>query len=184
MARKKGLDPEDKDLLLKVKKGDESAFEKIFRKYYTPMVLFAVNYLHDKDRAESIVQDVFVALWDKRVVNVIASLEGYLVVSVRNRCHNELKRQGTIKKFEKAFDPELIEWPEYRDKEFMKKINEAIEELPPKRKRIFKMNRIEGLKYKDIAQRLSISPKTVEVQMGKALKYLRERLLPLKKQLL
>jgi RNA polymerase sigma-70 factor (ECF subfamily) len=46
------------------------------------------------------------------------------------------------------------------------------------------MNRIEGLKYKDIAQRLSISPKTVEVQMGKALKYLRERLLPLKKQLL
>lgn len=175
---------EDKELLQRLKKGDEHAFEIIFKRYYAPMVLFAVNYLHDKDRSESIVQDVFVKLWANRLLSDISSLKGYLVVAVRNRCSNELKRQGVIRNYTKSFNTEVEEWPRFHEKEFIEKINRTIDELPPRRKKIFRMNRIEGLRYKEIAERLSISPKTVEVQMGKALKYLREKLLPLKKQLL
>jgi len=175
---------EDKELLLQLKKSDEHAFEIIFKRYYAPMVLFAVNYLHDKDRSESIVQDVFVKLWEKRFLLDINSLKGYLVVAVRNRCNNEIKRQGVIRGYAKTFNVNPEEWPQFHDEEYIEKINRTIDELPPRRKMIFRMNRIEGLRYKEIAERLSISPKTVEVQMGKALKYLREKLLPLKKHLL
>ncbi len=174
----------DIDLLLRLRNGDENAFESIFKKYYASMVLFAMNYLHDRDRSESIVQDVFVIFWEKRFVLDISSLRGYLVVAVRNRCHNELKRQGVIRNYEKSIEPNVEEWPQFPEKENIEKINKIIEELPPRRKKIFKMSRLEGLKYKEIADILAISPKTVEVQMGKALKYLREKLLPLKRQLL
>jgi len=175
---------DDIELLMRLKKGDEHAFEIIFKRYYAPMVLFAVNYLHDKDRSESIVQDVFVKFWEKRSVLEISSLRGYLVVSIRNRCHNEQKRLGVVRSYEKYVDSDDGVWPQYQDKESVERINRVIEELPPRRKIIFKMSRIDGLKYKEIADKLAISPKTVEVQMGKALKYLREKLLPLKKQLL
>lgn len=175
---------DDKNILLRLRKGDELAFERIFKKYYAPMVLFALNYLHDKDRSESIVQDMFVKFWEKRFALDISSLRSYLVVAVRNRCNNELKRQGVIRNYEKSVEPDVGEWPQYSDKESVEIINKIIEELPPRRKKIFKMSRLEGLKYKEIAEKLAISPKTVEVQMGKALKYLREKLLPLKKQLL
>ncbi len=175
---------EDVFLLKRLRNGDEVAFEVIFKRYYASMVLFALNYLHDKDRTESIVQDVFVKFWEKRFALEISSLQGYLVVSVRNRCHNELKRQGVVRGYEKSVEPDASVWPQYPDRESAEQINRVIEELPPRRKMIFKMSRIEGLKYKEIAEKLAISPKTVEVQMGKALKYLREKLLPLKKQLL
>ncbi len=175
---------DDIDLLMRLREGDELAFEGIFKRYYAPMVLFAVNYLHDKDRSESIVQDVFVKFWEKRFEMEVSSLRGYLVVSVRNRCHNELKRQGVIRNYEKAVEPDIEEWPVFSDRVSVERINMIIEELPPRRKIIFKMSRIEGLKYKEIADKLAISPKTVEVQMGKALKYLRDKLLPLKRQLL
>lgn len=175
---------DDIALLMRLREGDEVAFEIIFKRYYAPMVLFAVNYLHDKDRSESIVQDVFVKFWEKRAILEISSLRGYLVVSIRNRCHNELKRQGVVRNYEKSVDPDAGIWPQYQDKESVERISRVIEELPPRRKTIFKMSRIDGLKYKEIADKLAISPKTVEVQMGKALKFLREKLLPLKKQLL
>lgn len=175
---------EDIDLLMRLREGDKLAFEIIFKRYYAPMVLFALNYLHDKDRSESIVQDVFVKFWEKRFALEVSSLQGYLVVSVRNRCHNELKRQGVVRSYEKSVEPDVAIWPQYQDMQSVEQINRIIEELPPRRKIIFKMSRIEGLRYKEIAEKLTISPKTVEVQMGKALKYLREKLLPLKKQLL
>ena len=175
---------DDKELLLRLKKGDKNAFEEIFRKYYSSLVFFALNFLNDKDLSESIVQEVFVKLWEKRNLLEIRSLRGYLVVSTRNRCHNELTRQGVIRKYEKSTDPENEEWPQFHEEEYLKKIYSVIEELPPARKKILKMRLIDGMRYKEIAKELSISPKTVEVQLGKALKFLRERLLPLKKQIL
>jgi len=175
---------DDKELLLRLKNGDKNAFEEIFKKYYSSMVFFALNYLNDKDLSESIIQEVFVKLWEKRSLLEIRSLKGYLVVTVRNRCHNELKRQGVIRNYAKRKDLNDEEWPEFSEQEYLKKIYSVIEELPPARKKILKLKLLDGLKYKEIAQKLSISPKTVEVQMGKALKYLRERLMPLKKQIL
>lgn len=175
---------DDKELLLKLKRGDKNAFEEIFNKYYSSLVFFALNYLNDKDLSESIVQEVFVKLWEKREFLEIRSLKSYLVVSARNRCHNELKRQGVVRTYEKRKDIKAEEWPEFSDKLYLEKIYEVIGELPPARQKILKMKLLDGLKYREIAEKLSISPKTVEVQMGKALKYLREKLMPLKKQIL
>jgi RNA polymerase sigma-70 factor (ECF subfamily) len=170
--------------LKSLKEGNEKAFEEIFKNYYPHMVLFAMRFLHDKDLSESIVQEVFVRLWEKRKNGDIQSLKNYLVVSVRNRCHNELKRQGVVRDYEKKSVQEVASWPVFKDKEYLERINQTIDSLPVQRKKIFKMSRLEGLKYKEIANQLGISPKTVEAQMGKALKYLREQLYPLKKQIL
>ncbi len=175
---------DDKELLLGLKRGNKDAFEEIFRKYYSSLVFFALRYLNDKDLSDSIVQDVFVSLWEKRDLLEIHSLKSYLVVSVRNRCNNELKRQGIVKTYEKNSDKDNEVWPLFHEEEYLKKIYSLIEELPPARKKILKMKLIDGLKYREIAEKLSISPKTVEVQMGKALKFLREKLMPLKKQIL
>ncbi len=172
-------------LLLKVKKGDEHAFEQIFKSYYPHLVLFAQKYLGDRDSSESLVQEVFISMWEKRRELDIRSLKGFLVVSVRNRCTNELKHQKVVRDYEKADNiSQQIEWPQYTETIYINRINQVIDELPAQRQRIFRMSRMDGLKYREIAEKLNISPKTVEAQMGKALKYLRDRLQPLKQQLL
>ncbi|WP_439184248.1 RNA polymerase sigma-70 factor [Carboxylicivirga taeanensis] len=176
---------QDKVLLKRIKAGDEHAFELVFKNYYPHLVLLAQKYLGDQDLSESIVQSVFVKMWEKRSVMDIQSLRGFLVVAVRNRCTNELKHQKVVREYEKAHI-ETIEpvRMSFNENVYLQKINSVIDELPEQRRRIFKMSRMDGLKYKEIAEKLNISPKTVEVQMGKALKYLREQLHPLKKQLL
>ncbi|WP_430816604.1 RNA polymerase sigma-70 factor [Carboxylicivirga sp. RSCT41] len=175
----------DDKLLRKIKAGDETAFELVFKNYYPHLVLLAQKYLGDKDLSESIVQSVFVKMWEKRREIEIRSLKGFLVVAVRNRCTNELKHQQVVREYEKISDTkEEAVWMTFNENVYLQKINNVIDELPEQRRRIFKMSRMDGLKYREIAEKLNISPKTVEVQMGKALKYLREQLQPLKKQLL
>ncbi|MBR8535655.1 RNA polymerase sigma-70 factor [Carboxylicivirga sediminis] len=181
------LDPniQDRMLLEKIKAGDERAFELVFKNYYPHLVLLAQKYLGDKDLSESIVQGVFVKMWEKRRETDIKSLKGFLVVAVRNKCTNELKHRQVVYQYEKnqTEKPEPV-WMSFNENVYLNKINSVIDELPEQRRRIFKMSRMDGLKYKEIAEKLNISPKTVEVQMGKALKYLREQLQTLKKQML
>ncbi|WP_075591588.1 RNA polymerase sigma-70 factor [Labilibacter marinus] len=166
-----------------IKQGDESAFEELFRLHYVSLTAFANSFMHDLDIAESIVQNVFVKLWEKRSKYEINSLKSYLMIAVRNSCHNELKRLQHERSYKKTITSEdVIAEVNYSDSGVMERISETINQLPEQRKRIFKLNRLEGLKYREIAERLNISPKTVEVQMGKALKFLRENLLELKKQ--
>ncbi len=185
MAVQLNIDTHDSVLLNKIKAGDEHAFELVFKNYYPHLVLLAQKYLGDKDLSESIVQSVFVKMWEKRRVTEIKSLRGFLVVAVRNRCTNELKHQQVVRDYEKINANQAeSEWMTFNENVYLQKINKVIDELPEQRRRIFKMSRMDGLKYREIAEKLNISPKTVEVQMGKALKYLREQLQPLKKQLL
>ncbi|MCU4177789.1 RNA polymerase sigma-70 factor [Carboxylicivirga sp. N1Y90] len=175
---------DDKQLLLKIKAGDERAFELLFKHYYPHLVIFAQRYLSDRANSESLVQDVFLKMWEKRSSLDIRSLKGYLVVTVRNQCHNELKHQAVVRAYEKVDNAETEVWPEYRETHYLDRINKVINELPKQRQIIFKMSRMDGLKYREIAEQLNISPKTVEAQMGKALKFLREHLQPIKKQIL
>ncbi|TRX66476.1 RNA polymerase sigma-70 factor [Carboxylicivirga sp. M1479] len=175
----------DEVLLKNIKAGDKNAFELVFNNYYAHLVLLAQKYLKDKDLSESIVQSVFVKMWENRKKVEIRSLRGFLVVAVRNRCTNELKHQQVVREFEKVHDDQNeAVWMTFNENVYLQHINKVIDELPEQRKKIFKMSRMDGLKYREIAAKLNISPKTVEVQMGKALKYLREQLQPLKKQLL
>lgn len=134
------------------------------------------------DQSEEVVQEVFLNYWDKRTtLAVTGSLKAYLYRSVRNACLNQLKHQkvrnsyvliqtGILKEEESRVSDNVVQM------ELQQKIDTSIEELPSERKKIFKLSREEGLKYKEIADQLGLSVKTVEAQMGKALKYLRENL--------
>ena len=171
----------DSDLLLRISNDDEKAFGQIFHRHYKRMVMVARRYMTDLDLSENIVQQIFVKLWEQRKNLQINSFEAYLLVSVRNSCNNELKHQKTIRKYENQAIDEPWETDDvYPDNETLEKIYKVIEEMPPQRKKIFKMNRLEGMKYKEIAEALQLSPKTVEVQISKALKYLKENLSYLK----
>lgn len=171
----------DSELFDRIANDDGNAFQQVFRNHYKHMVMVAVRYLNDKDLSENIVQQVFVKLWEQRKNLQIRSFEAYLLVSVRNSCHNEIKHMQAVRKYESL--PQEIPWqepPEMTDNTLIEKVYQAIEAMPEQRKKIFKMNRLDGMKYKEIAEALQLSPKTVEVQIGKALKYLRENLSHLK----
>ncbi len=143
---------------------------------------YVSRYVDDPDQAEEIVQEVFYNFWNKRSeIFITGSLESYLFRAARNSSLNYIKhlkvrheyataREVLMKEEESRVTDEVVEL------ELHQKIDECIEQLPAERQRIFKMSRFEGLKNKEIAEKLNISIKTVEAQMGKALKYLRENL--------
>ena len=159
----------------------EEAFKTIFERYYSSLCCFAVQYLKDDSSAEEIVQDVFLKIWEKRnSIRIETSVKNYLFRSVRNTClnliqHEKIKNQhvdDTQKRFKQEIDPDKY----YLEIDLVKKIEESIDSLPEKRREIFRLCKEDGLKYKEIADRLNISVKTVEAQMGLALKTLREKL--------
>jgi RNA polymerase sigma-70 factor (ECF subfamily) len=172
---------EDKELYFKLKDGDERAFQSLFRKYYPAMCHFASHFLHDSELAEEIVQDMFVKIWEKRaILNIETSVKHYLFRSVRNHCLNQIQHEKIKKQYAKmvldSAHQEIDAEQYYLEVDLMLRIEKSIDSLPPKRKEIFRLSREQGLKYKEIADTLGISVKTVEAQMGLALKYLREDL--------
>ncbi len=172
---------EDQELYLKIRHGDERAFQVIFRKYYSAMCSFACQFLKDRELAEETVQDMFVKIWEKREnLNIETSVKHYLFRSIRNHCLNQIQHEKIKKKYaDKVIESSYQEInPEqfYIEVDLLKRIEQSIESLPPKRQEIFRLSREQGLKYKEIADTLKISVKTVEAQMGLALKHLREEL--------
>lgn len=146
------------------------------------MVGFAKKYLNDIDLAKEIVHEAFLKLWEKRKeMDTSKSVKSYLYTSVYNRSLNYIRDN---KKFDKTEGKtELLERAENWDasnqmiaEEIQIKINQTLENLPEKCRKIFMMSRYEELKYKEIAEKLNISIKTVETQMSKALKALRNNL--------
>ncbi len=159
--------------------GDRDAFEQVFRTHYRPLCAFALQYVKDGDRAQDLVQDLFVRLWQERErLQVATSIKSYLFAAVRNRCLNALAATGRLH----PLDEEMHDRPQEDDRtetehaERAARVQAAIEALPEERRKVFRLSRNEGLKYHEIAERLGISIKTVENQMGKALKTLREEL--------
>ncbi len=159
--------------------GDRAAFEALFRLHYRPLCAFAVGYLKDMDRAEDLVQDLFFRLWlDREKVNITTSTKAYLYASVRNRCLNAVKAGARMRVVNEETEDLAAaeERSEDEHTERIARVQAAIEQLPEERRKVFKLSRYEGLKYHEIAERLGISVKTVENQMGKAFKTLREEL--------
>ena len=167
-----------------IRSGDENSFELAFRLYYAPLVVLAMRWIKDKDSAQNIVQGVFVKYWEKRASLQISSLKGYLRVAVRNSCMNEIKHAGVMRAYEKRpVEDEVAEEYDVSEDLYAQKLYLAIDEMPPQRKRIFLLSRVDGKKYREIAEMLNLSPKTVEAQMGKALQFLREKLAALRTQM-
>lgn len=147
-------------------------FDNIFKLYYRPLCLYALHYVHDIDNAEDIVQDCFVAMIEKGMGENIDNVRSYLYIAVRNRCLNMLRdthkelsatdAEGDISD-EEAVEASLHE----------AELWTAIDSLPAKCREVFLMSKQQGLKYREIANELGISEKTVEHQISKALKVLR-----------
>jgi RNA polymerase sigma-70 factor (ECF subfamily) len=162
-----------------IRKGDEAAFSRLFDGYYSALCFFAAKYLNDIDLSRSLVQQVFVDLWVKREkIDVTSSVKSYLYRSVKNRCIDHLRKEKnttgiseSVENINKMPFRDLVEEAELKDR-----LNTAINQLPEKCREIFLLCRFEGLKYAEIAQKLNISVKTVEMQMGIALKKLRKSL--------
>ena len=172
---------DDKELYLKLKEGNEQAFQVLFKKYYSAMCHFARQFLNDSEMADETVQDMFVKIWEKREsLNIETSVKHYFFRSVRNHCLNQIQHEKIKKQYAKVVlesaSHEISPEQYFIEVDLVKRIEASIEALPPKRKEIFRLSREQGMKYRDIAETLNISVKTVEAQMGLALKHLRDEL--------
>jgi RNA polymerase sigma-70 factor, ECF subfamily len=170
----------DGDIIRRIRQGDVQQFESLFRSSYISLVRYARTLLKDQDTAEEIVQDLFFRIWkDREKIRIESSLNGYLFRSVHNRCLHFIEHHRIVEKHaeEMSFgQPESPESPSdiLNYKELQTKIASILEKLPERCGKIFYMNRFEGLKYNEIAEILSVSVKTVEANMGKALKEFRK----------
>jgi RNA polymerase sigma-70 factor (ECF subfamily) len=161
--------------------GNLNNFEALFKMYYAPLVVYACRFVNETDIAREIVQDFFVRLFEKRQTLAIdISIKSYLYRSVYNCCINYINQRVIQDKHLKNIDMEKVDEDNLENEinrlELQQKIVEVIETLPAKCRRIFKMNRLEGLKNEEIAMKLNLSKRTVETQISKALKILRLKL--------
>lgn len=167
------------DLLLLIEDNDKDAFTDFYSHNFRKLILVADKYVQSIPAAEEIVQDVFLKIWEeKELLSEIKSIKAYLYRSVVNASINFINRQKNIEKHHlKIADhivPDEVERHDEENELIVLLYNE-IEMLPEKCQQVFKLSRIEGLKYRDIASQLNISEKTVENHMGNALKILRNR---------
>lgn len=172
----------DLEIIRRIRQGDEAQFESLFRSSYVSLVRYAKTLIKDHETAEEIVQDLFSKLWqDRDKIKIESSLNGYLFRSVHNRCLHWIGHEKVVAKHVQEIEYLQTESPEIPAdilyfKELQERISVILARLPERCGQIFYMNRFEGMKYAEIAERLSISVKTVEANMGRALKVFRKAL--------
>ena len=183
-SKKRGniLYMEEQNLLIGLRQGDSDTFSKLFTAYYRDLVLFGGNFLPDREMCEDIVQSVFLRLWNDRAsLEIETSLKSYLLKAVRNSCLDEIRHRNIMRQHESFAlsnnvleDVDTVHYILYSD--LSRHLDEALRQLPDVYREAFEMNRFGGLKYKEIAARLQVSERTVEVRIGKALELLRVKL--------
>jgi RNA polymerase sigma-70 factor, Bacteroides expansion family 1 len=175
---------DERALMARLSAGDGAAFTTLFERYYDALCAFAAGFLTSRAEAEEIVEDVFVRVWELRErLEVRDSMKSYLYAATRNRALNQLRRERLewrwvndetmcrdvpeAARTEHGIDDELYA------ADFARAIDVAVDRLPPRCRQVFLLHRQHGLTYSEIAVALGISPKTVENQLGRALKQLR-----------
>ena len=172
----------DFDLADRIRSGDHAAFEILFHQYYSRLCVFSNGYVKSLDIARDVVQEVFIKVWDNRENFIITqSLKAYLFMAVRNQSLNFIQEKKQKNRLEERLRKqqelnESVKREDFNKDELSQKIWKLVEELPEKRRAIFILYRKHGLSYSEIADVMKIARKTVENQMGKSLKFLRERL--------
>lgn len=167
-----------------VRKNDRQAFETLYNGYFKRLFVFCLPMIRSKESAEEIVNDVFIRLWERRETLLeIENAEVYLYVATRNRTLDYIRKAPSSKtedlhniggdRISFSLDPEQL----MITKEMKRKIEMAIDRLPPRCKLIFKLIKEDGLKYKDVAAILDLSIKTVEAQLTIAMKKLTSAIL-------
>lgn len=172
----------ESEIIRRIREGDKREFETLFRSSYASLVRYAQTILKDTDSSEEIVQELFFRLWqDKEKLQIESSLKGYLFRSVHNRCLHFIEHQKVAERHagEVASTTDLTVEPVTEAiyfSELQARVAKVLERLPQRCSEIFKMSRFEGMKYNEIAEKLSVSLKTVEANMGRALKEFRKAL--------
>ncbi|MDA3893391.1 MAG: RNA polymerase sigma-70 factor [Salinivirgaceae bacterium] len=172
---------EDKNRMRAIKNGEIKVFEELFRILYPALCGYALKILKDPDQAEEIVQEVFYVYWKRREAVIInSSLKSYLYRAVHNKCLHYIEHQKVVNKYVKHYEHTEVGYYSPDDAiqtgELYTAYKRTLSELPERCRVIFQMSRNYGLKYQEIADKLSISIKTVEANMGKALKAFRHSL--------
>lgn len=173
---------DDQQLLESIRAGDKNAFQNCFHKFYRKLRVYAYTFVRDNEDAEEIVQQVFCRIWERKdQLRPEGSLQSFLYRSVYNESLSLLRHQKVRNTFQiyqtkhmENQDPDVSH--QILASELSNHIQRAIAELPEQCRTIFQMSRFEQLKYQQIADVMNISIKTVENQMGKALKVLRIKL--------
>lgn len=175
----------EKDLILRIGEGDIVAFDRLFMEMYPALCLLSNSIVSDEAAAKDIVSEVFLQLWKTRTfLNEVRSISAYLYVATRNRSLNHLKKQKrNEKKVQQAYEKQLEE-KSYEDilqnvfnAEAVRILHAAILTLPPECTKVVQLN-IEGLSTNEIAQKLGISPSAVSHQKARAIRLLREKIVP------
>jgi RNA polymerase sigma-70 factor (ECF subfamily) len=180
--RAQGMELENQAIGTLLARKDETAFEQVFKTHFKRLHAYAFTILRDEVEAEEMVQQVFFKLWDRNEnLSLTGSVSAYLYRAVHNESLNYLKHQKVRSTHQLHIAYSMKNEVEHPAKKILtgeleKKIHSALNELPEQCRTIFQMSRFDELKYREIADKLGISVKTVENQMGKALKLLREKL--------
>lgn len=166
----------EKTNIQKISKGDEQAFCQFVNVHSRNLFYYAMSLLQKKELAEEVISDVFFEIWRTRTtLEKIENIKAYLLTLTHNKAISYLRKEG-FDKICSIEDIQDIHLPTFQSadcsiisQEEMTRINKAIQGLPPKCKQVFILAKIEGLAYKEIAQMLQISVKTINIHIAKAL---------------
>jgi len=178
-------DYSDHELCSLLKEGDRPAYIEIYTRYNSLLYLYAYKKLRNTEEAKDVVQDVFIQLWNRhQQLSFDTSLAGYLYQSVRNRALNIFAHQQIEQKYIDSLNSFLTtqtSGTDYliREKDIAALIEKEINALPPKMRQVFLLSRKDHKTYKEIATEMNISEDTVNTQMKRALKTMRDKLGPL-----
>ena len=174
----KGTYQSDNDFLLSaVQRGDQKAFDTLFRRYYPMLCAYGHRFVELED-AEEIVEDSLLWIWENRETLVIeSSLNSYLFKMVYRRALNKLAHIDATQRADTHFYEEMQEMLQdtdyYQIEELAKRIEDAVAALPESYREAFVMHRFRDMSYKEIAETLGVSPKTIDYRIQQALKQLR-----------
>lgn len=172
------LEYSDQEIVALLAEDDKAVFEDLFKHYYAALGRFSLKYVRSEELAEEVVQEVFLYIWEKRhTLRITTSLNAYLYKAVKNRSINQINSQLTRLRINQSFPAESTITPEIEkqiDQPMLQKIvASGVASLPERCGIIFSLSRNSGMTYQEIAKELNLSKKTVEAQMGIALKKLR-----------
>jgi RNA polymerase sigma-70 factor, ECF subfamily len=172
----------EKELIRSIQEGNDDAFKTIYSKYYVFLCAVATDVLGSSDDCKDVVQEVFLGIWKRRQHwRPEGPLKPYLYRSVYNRALNYINKEKSKKRVLDHYSISRADSPdqpiyELEIKELSQEMWKVIKQLPKRRYLIFILHKVHGLKYKEVADTLGISIKTVDNQMGLALKFLRDEL--------
>jgi RNA polymerase sigma-70 factor (ECF subfamily) len=178
------MNSDEKILVLKLKHGDQSSFNLLYKKYASTLFHFAMKYLKSKDDAEEIVQHLFYKIWERKAdLNEELSFKSYLFQIAVNDIYNKFKKQVNERKYheyikETVGNGEVIAVADNRFdfQDLLDVVKKAIDKFPPQRKVIFTLNKIDGYSINEIAEQLNLSVRTIENQVFRGVKVLRSQM--------